>query len=121
MALALGPLGGHPGVREREGTGERGGERDGDGAVGGDLREGSGEGGGSGESIREGDCVRNDTIHISTLPDPSPPIHCEIRPLRSLFTPAPGRLFDRTFPFRCPSVERTIDIDLMYEEIKTVQ
>jgi hypothetical protein len=124
MALALGPLGGYSGAGKREGTGEG----DGEGAVREELSEGDGtdgetirvakieetEGGGEGG----GDYVRSDTPNAPSLPAPSPPIYCEIKPLRSLFAPVPGRLFDRTFPFRSHSKGCTIDVDAMYEEIK---
>jgi hypothetical protein len=122
MALALGPSGGCSGAGKREGKGEE----DGVGAVREELSEGDGI---DGETIRvakiegtegggDGDCGSCKTPNIPSLPAPSPSIHCEIKPLRSLFAPIPGRLFDRTFPFRSHSKGRTIDIDAMYEEIK---
>ena len=63
------------------------------------------------------ECVGYNAPNIPSVPVPSRPIHCEIKPLRSLFAAVPGRHFDLAFPFRSHSEGRTIDIDAMYERI----
>lgn len=131
IALALGPLGGQTGVWGREGTEEGRGEGvpreesidmkggQGEAILIAKKVEERGEGGGGGE----GDCARCDTPKISSLPDLSPspslspPIHCEMKPLRSLFTPVTGRHLDRTFPFKNRTEGRSIDIDHIWDEI----